>query len=181
MRHRQLYEIKDTDGAGIPEVVMSRYNEGNDDLDSPNFNIVISSYNNDWVFDTTGSVEDVDGDGDRDYDDASYYTIAAKLVTQMFTLRSVDLRQRYSSILISFGDSPDEVVIAHYQKGNTSLSSPDFIVTASNPDSLGRYRHIKDSLDADGDGDIDKDDELIYKQLATSFASMRDLEPDLKR
>lgn len=179
MKHKQLYEFKDMDGAGNPEVVMSRYDEGNNNLDYPNARIIIYSSNNNWVYDLTSATNDVDGDGDHDEDDQSYYNTAAKLVTEMATLSPLDESNRlFDRVLIEFCDSSEkDVSIKHYSKGNRDLSNPDFIVKATNPDSLGRYRTIIDTIDADGDKDIDKNDELIYRNLATSFLSMKNLLP----
>ncbi|WP_415758467.1 hypothetical protein [Pseudomonas sp. LT1P18] len=177
MSYKQLYEIKDIEADGSPEVVMSRYNEGNNDLSHPNFSITISSSNKDGIFDTTTGPEDVDGDGDRDEEDESYYTVAAKLVSAMVSLSSVGDRKVFDRILLLFKDAIEtDVSILHFRLGNTDLQNPDFTVTATNPDTFGSYRTIKDAIDADGDEDVDKDDELIYRKIATSFASMRDLQ-----
>lgn len=179
MKYKQLYEFKDMDGAGNPEVVMSRYDEGNYNLDNPNTRVVIYSSNNDWIYDVTSATNDADGDGDHDEDDKSYYMIAAKLVTEMVTLSPLDESKRqFDRILISFcGDNEADVSIMHYKKGNRDLSNPDFLVRATNPDSRGMYRTITSAIDADGDKDIDRDDELIYRSLATSFLSMKNLLP----
>ena len=73
--------------------------------------------------------------------------------------------------------SETDIDILHFKPGNTDISAPDYVVTATNPDHLGSYRKINNPLDADGDGDIDNNDNLIYRRLATSFASMKDLRP----
>jgi len=70
-----------------------------------------------------------------------------------------------------------DVSIQHYKKGNRDLDRPGVIVVASNPDYLSSYRTLKGALDADGDGDIDSDDERSYKKLASTFASMKYLNP----
>ncbi|MDR6916360.1 hypothetical protein J2X66_003229 [Pseudomonas sp. 3296] len=179
MKHKQLYEFKDTDGAGNPEVVMSRYDEGNYRLDSPNARITIYSSNDDWKYDMTSATNDADGDGDHDEDDQSYYLLAAKLVAEMATLSPMDESNRlFDRVLIAFCEgSETDVNIMHYKKGNRDLSNPDFIVKATNLDPQGRYRTIIDTIDADGDQDVDKGDELIYRNLATSFASMKSMRP----
>ncbi|MBF6041228.1 hypothetical protein H8F22_20305 [Pseudomonas sp. P154a] len=179
MKYKQLYEFINTDGAGKPEVVMSRYDEGNYSLDNPNTRITIYSSNDDWKYDITSATNDADGDGDHDEDDQSYYMIAARLVAEMATLSPMDESNRlFDRVLIAFSDhSEQDVNIMHYKKGNRDLKNPDFIVKASNRDSYGRYRTVIDTIDADGDKDIDKDDELIYRNLATSFSSMENLLP----
>lgn len=179
MKHKQLYEFRDTDGAGNPEVVMSRFDEGNSDLSNPNSRITLYSTNDNWTYDASSPTNDADGDGDHDEEDASYYLAAANLITAMATLSPRDESKRlYDRILMGFSDSPaTDVSILHYRKGNRDLNRPDVIVVASNPDYLGSYRTIKGALDADGDGDIDSDDERIYKKLASTFASMKYLKP----
>lgn len=178
MNHKQLYEVKDIDANGSPDVVMSRYNNGNDNLDTPDYSVTISSSRNDGDYDTTTVPDDVDGDGDRDEEDESYYTLAAKLVSALVTLSSVDDRKLFDRILLMFkGSNSTDVSILHFKPGNTDIYNPDFTVIATNPDKFGSYRTIKDSIDADGDQDIDKDDDLIYRKIASSFASMRDLQP----
>lgn len=88
------------------------------------------------------------------------------------------LSDEIERVLIMFKPgSETDIDILHFKPGNTDISAPDYVVTATNPDHLGSYRKINNPLDADGDGDIDNNDSLIYRQLATSFASMKDLRP----
>lgn len=181
MNHKQLYEIKDTNADGSPEVVMSRYNDGNDNLDAPDYTVTLSSSQNDGVYDTTTAPDDVDGDDDadeEDEEDESYYTVAAKLVSAMVTLGAVGDRKLFDRLLVLFKDpTRPDVSILHFKPGNNDIHNPDFTVTASDPGALGIYRKIENAIDADGDHDVDKDDELIYRRIASSFASMRDLQP----
>ena len=87
-------------------------------------------------------------------------------------------QKRFERLLIMFKpDSETDIYILHFKPGNTDISAPDYVVTATNPDRFRNYRTIKNPIDADGDGDVDSDDSLIYRKLATSFASMRDLRP----
>ncbi|WP_432754244.1 hypothetical protein [Pseudomonas sp. WMBT8] len=181
MNHKQLYEFRDMDGAGNPEVVMSRYDEGNYNSDAPNARVVIYSSNDNWKYDAVGGTNDADGDGKHDDEDRSYYINAANFVTQMVTLSPFHEGKRlFDRILIAFDASNvKDVNIMHFNKGNRDLTRPDFTVTAANPDQYWSYRSIiaTSRKDADGDGDIDLDDDLIYRRLATSFASMRNLKP----
>ncbi len=66
MNNKQLYEIQSIADGHTPHVVMSRYADGNDDLNSPDFSVTISSSLNDGNYDTTSAPEDVDGDVDND-------------------------------------------------------------------------------------------------------------------
>ncbi|RLU09868.1 hypothetical protein CS078_00185 [Pseudomonas prosekii] len=178
MNNKQLYEIQSIADGHTPHVVMSRYADGNDDLNSPDFSVTISSSLNDGNYDTTSAPEDVDGDGDTDAEDESYYTVAAKLVCALITLSSVGELKVFDRLLLMNKDANNtDVSILHFKPGNRSIHLPDFTVTATGVDALGRYLEIKQTIDADGDGDIDKDDELIYRRIASSFASMRDLLP----
>ncbi len=175
MRHQQLYKFTDTDGAGMPEVEMSRYDE-NSDFSKPAATVLI--YPDDTIGEYTSVAwgEDVDGDGTITPDDESYYTTAANLLNKLTVLRAVDHRKLYDKIVIGFNDtSGSDVKILHFKCGNTDLNSPDLTVIASTPNSQGHYLKIFGAGDADADGDIDKNDELIYRNLATSFASMQSL------
>lgn len=103
---------------------------------------------------------------------------AAKLVTDLVTLSDIGDKKRFSRILIRFKPgSTTDIEILHFKDGNNIISAADFIVTVTDPDRYGKYRKVKDLIDADGDGDADSNDRLIYRTLATSFASMTDPRP----
>lgn len=174
-----LYEFKEVFGDDdIPEVLMSRLSDENNELDKPDFTVRLSSLNNEGKYYVISQPEDVDGDNDIDEDDASYYELAAKLVTDLVTLSDIGDKKRFSRILIRFKPgSTTDIEILHFKDGNNIISAADFIVTVTNPDRYGKYREVKDLIDADGDGDADSNDRLIYRNLATSFASMTDPRP----
>ena len=178
---KQLFEFKHVHGDDkATEVSMSRLSDENNDLEHPDHTVRLSSLDNNGTYRAPNldEVEDVDGDDDRDEDDASYYELAAKLVTALVTLSSVGQQKRFERVLIMFKPgSETDIDILHFKPGNTDISAPDYVVTATNPDRFRNYRTIKNPIDADGDGDVDSDDSLIYRKLATSFASMRDLRP----
>ncbi|WP_460136551.1 hypothetical protein [Pseudomonas sp. S1_E04] len=172
-----LYEFKEVFGDDEhQEVQISRLKDENDNLQNPDYTVTLSSYNNDGKYYAISKPEDVDGDNDSDEDDASYYEMAAKLVTDLLTLSSMDSKKLFARILIRFKQgSKTAVEILHFKPGNTEIHKPDDVVTATNPDSLGRYTKIEGVIDADGDGDEDANDQLIYRNLATSFVSMKSL------
>ncbi|WP_411388180.1 hypothetical protein [Pseudomonas sp. MPB23] len=176
---KQLFEFKEVFGDDdAPEVLMSRLNDENNDLEHPDYTVRLSSLGNNGTYYVISKPEDVDGDNDRDEDDASYYELAAQLVMALVTLSAVGEQKRFERVLIKFNPaSKTDVDILHFKHANTDISAPDYVVTATNPDRVGRYRTINNPIDADGDGDIDNNDSLIYRQLATSFASMKDLRP----
>lgn len=178
---KQLFEFKHVHGDDkATEVSMSRLSDENNDLEHPDHTVRLSSLDKNGTYRAPNldEVEDVDGDDDRDEDDASYYELAAKLVTALVTLSSVGQQKRFERVLIMFKPgSETDIDILHFKPGNTDISAPDYVVTATNPDRFRNYRTIKNPIDADGDGDVDSDDSLIYRKLATSFASMRDLRP----
>lgn len=178
MKNRQLYEFRDTDGAGAPEVVMSRYKEGNDDLYSPTYDVIISSSTLGWDYDTATWPEDVTEDNIQDDDDKSYYILAANIIKQIKSLKPSNYRenhvQKFTRILIMFSDTaPTDVLMYHFKDNNIDFNNPDAIVTATDRDPQGRYRKILAAQDANDDTFIDSSDELIYRTLATSFASMK--------
>ncbi|WLD64996.1 MULTISPECIES: hypothetical protein [Pseudomonas] len=174
-----LYEFKEVFGDDdIPEVLISRLSDENNELDKPDFTVRVSSFNNDGEYYVITKPEDVDGDGKGDKNDALYYELAAKLVTDLVTLSDIGDKKRFSRILIRFKPgSTTDIEILHFKDGNNIISAADFIVTVTNPDRYGKYREVKDLIDADGDGDADSNDRLIYRKLATSFASMKDPRP----
>jgi hypothetical protein len=186
MNHKQLYEIKDVDADGSPEVVMSRYNDGNDNLENPDFVVTVSSSKKDGVYDTTTAPDDVDGDGYSNDVDESYYTVAAKLVSELVKLSSVNDPERFDRTLLMFKDSNSkDVSILHFKVGNTNFYKPDVRVIATEPNTLGSYRAANYSIDTDDVQDKDPpikknmsmDEKLAYRNIASSFASMRDLKP----
>ncbi len=82
-----LYEFKEVFGDDdIPEVLISRLSDENNELDKPDFTVRVSSLNNDGKYYVISKPEDVDGNGKGDKNDASYYELAAKLVTDLVTL-----------------------------------------------------------------------------------------------
>ncbi|MFJ2537088.1 hypothetical protein [Pseudomonas sp. NPDC087614] len=178
MSYSLLYEFKDTDGDGKAEAVISRYNNGDAVNSMPD--VVVTAYANtaNGKFDTVTGVDDVEGDGDIDEDDESYYALASDLASALVGLSTVGAGRLYRCILISFGDNASgsklgDVNIGLFNVANSDLTRPDSVVTVTGYDK-GMYKKVSGSTDADGDGDIDLDDEFIFRKIAVSFASMRD-------
>lgn len=178
MNYAQLYEFLDVDSDGKVEVVISRYNNGYRPGSRPDTVITVFAQGNDGKYDTVYDVDDVDGDDDRDDEDRETYTIAANLVSKMLTLSTVGEQQRYKQILLSFesGDANADVVFGHFEESDTDLTTPDLIVKATKLKN-GQYSDVLDTSDANADGIINNDDQLIYRTIANSFRSMKDFQP----
>ncbi|WLH35798.1 hypothetical protein PSH79_00435 [Pseudomonas sp. FP2196] len=178
MSYSVLYEFRDTDGNGTAEAVISRYNNGDVVNSAPN--VVVTAYANtaNGKYDMVTGVDDVEGDGDIDEDDDSYYTLAADLASALVGLSNVGAGRLYRCILISFGENTSgsklaDVNIGLFNVANSDLTRPNSVVTVTGY-AKGLYTKVLRSTDADGDGDIDLDDEFIFRKIAGSFASMRD-------
>jgi len=176
MNYALVYEFNDSNADGVPEAIISRYNNGYEPGLKPD--VVVTAYaHSNGKYETAEGVDDVEGDDDIDADDASYYTLAADLASAMVTLSTMDERRLYKCILVSFGNNsknaalPD-VDIGLYKK-DSGMSAPDSVVTVTGYNK-GLYRDVANATDADSDGDTDLDDNLIYRKIANSFASMRD-------
>ena len=177
MSYSLLYEFRDTDGNGTVEAVISRYNNGDAVNSAPD--AVVTAYANiaNGKYDTVSGVDDVEGDGDIDEDDDSYYTLASDLASAIVGLSTVGAGRLYRCMLISFGDNASggklaDVNIDLFKVANSDLTHPDSVVTVTGYDK-GLYKKVTGSTDADGDNDIDLDDEFIFRKIAGSFASMR--------
>ncbi|WP_422776753.1 hypothetical protein ACOXXE_00520 [Pseudomonas mediterranea] len=177
MNYALVYEFNDSNEDGVPEAIISRYNNGYKPGLKPDLVVTVYANSITGLYETAEGVDDVEGDDDIDEDDASYYTLAADLASAMVTLSSMDERRLYKCIMVSFGSNsrntalPD-VDIGLYKK-DSDMSAPDLVVTVTGYNK-GLYREIVNATDADSDGDTDLDDHLIYRKIANSFASMRD-------
>lgn len=178
MNYALLYEFNDTNADGVPEAIISRYNNGFAPELKPD--VVVTAYANprNGKFEKVEGVDDVEGDDDIDEDDESYYTLAADLTNALVTLSSMSESRLYKCILVSFGSNsknaalPD-VDIKLFKKLNSDMTAPDSIVTVTGYDK-GLYKDVVHATDADSDGDVDLEDKLIYRRIGNSFASMKD-------
>ena len=178
MRYSLLYEFRDTDGNGTAEAVISRYNNADAVNSLPDIVVTANANIANGKYDTVSGVDDVEGDGDTDEDDDSYYTLAGDLASAIVGLSTVGAGRLYSCMLISFADNASEgkladVNIGLFNVANSDLTRPDSVVTVTGYDK-GLYKKVMGSTDADGDNDIDLDDEFIFRKIAGSFASMRE-------
>jgi len=178
MNYSVVVEFKDADARGARKAVISRYNNGDAINSQPD--VVVTAYSNtaNGKYETVTGFDDVEGDGDIDDDDASYYTLAADLASAVVGLSAVGEGRRYRCILLSFDSQISnnrlaDVNIGLFNVSNQDLNQPDAVVTVGDY-SNGLYKTVLGSTDADSDGDIDLDDQFIFKKIAGSFASMRD-------
>lgn len=71
-------------------------------------------------------------------------------------------------------DGSPEVSIYHYDEDATEMMDYAYSLFASSSQANGRYDLLsEDAVDADGDGNIDKNDEKLYLQLADVFAQFK--------
>lgn len=184
MNYKQLYKIKDINGDGNPEVLISHYNEGNDNLSEPDYSITLTKNEKDGKFYNINSQEDINRDGERDDDDElieSYYEIAANLVSAMATLSVIVQSKVFDSILLLFADPESEdVSILHFKEENPDIKNPDHTVVVVFNITTKRYNAVRDLIDADGKTDAAKGgpdvaDSTIYRRIATAFSAMQDI------
>ncbi|KGU82412.1 hypothetical protein [Pseudomonas mediterranea] len=177
MNYALVYEFNDSNEDGVPEAIISRYNNGYKPGLKPDLVVTVYANSITGLYETAEGVDDVEGDDDIDEDDASYYTLAADLASAMVTLSSMDEKRLYKCIMVSFASNSQnaalpDVNIGLYKK-DSDMTDPDSVVTVTGYNK-GLYREVVNATDADSDGDTDLDDHLIHRKIANSFASMRD-------
>ncbi|MFJ2488496.1 hypothetical protein [Pseudomonas sp. NPDC087639] len=177
MNYAVLYEFKDIKGDHHAEAIISRYNDGYAPGSKPNVVVTVEYNTVSKKYETVEGYDDVEGDGDLDEDDQSYYTLAADIASAIAGLSKQDDGRRYKSMLVSFDNNgspaaPPDVKIGLFNVSNPGLSQPDFTVTATDYRN-GLYNKVSNTVDANGDNRIDLNDQLVFKRIANSFASMK--------
>lgn len=177
MKYAVLYEFKDTKGDKHVEAIISRYNDGYAAGRAPNV-VVTAEFNKvSGKYETAEGYDDVEGDGDIDADDGSYYTLAADIASAVAGLSRKDESRHYKCMLVSFKQSDNQiglpdVKIQLFKTLNLDSEKPETVIAHDYRNSI--YNDITNTLDADQSGTIDSKDKTIFKLIANSFASMRD-------